>query len=87
MAPPQPKGLSIASMVLGICSIFLGWTFIAPIVGFVLGIIGLQREPAAKGMAVTGVILNGLMLLGWALLFLFGLSMLGLAASTTAVHA
>ncbi|MDN5813663.1 MAG: DUF4190 domain-containing protein [Arthrobacter sp.] len=65
---PPPRGMSIASMVLGIVSIFAGFTFVVPIVGLVLGIIGLQREPAGKGMAIAGLILNGLMLLGWLLL-------------------
>ncbi len=81
--PPQPKGLSLASMVLGICSIFLGWTFIAPIVGFILGMVGLRREPAGKGMARTGVILNALMLSGWALLLLFAIGILAGSPSTT----
>ncbi|MDQ4503423.1 DUF4190 domain-containing protein [Sinomonas sp. ASV322] len=67
---PQPKGASIASMVLGIVSIFFGWTFLAPTIGFVLGIVGLRREPAGRGMAVAGLILNGIMLVGWVLLIL-----------------
>lgn len=60
--------MSIASLVLGLVSIFAGFTFVAPIVGLVLGVIGLKREPAGKGMAIAGLILNGLMLLGWLLL-------------------
>ena len=74
---PQPKGCSVASMVLGIVSIFFGWTFIAPSIGFILGLVGLRREPAGRGMAVAGVILNGIMLLGWALLVLFVFGVFG----------
>lgn len=65
--PSQPRGASITSMVLGICSVFFGWTFLVPLIGLILGIAGLRREPAGKGFAWTGVILNGIMLLGWLL--------------------
>jgi hypothetical protein len=70
-------------MVLGICSIFLGWTFIAPIVGFILGMVGLRREPTGKAMARTGVILNALMLSGWALLLLVAIGILADSPSMT----
>ncbi|MEA5455743.1 DUF4190 domain-containing protein [Sinomonas sp. JGH33] len=74
---PQPKGCSVASMVLGLVSIFFGWTFIAPTIGFILGLVGLRREPAGRGMAVAGIVLNGIMLLGWALLVLFVFGLFG----------
>lgn len=64
------KGTSLSSMVLGLVSIFLGWTIVVPLVGLILGFLGLKRDPAGKGMAITGLILNGLMILGWALLVL-----------------
>lgn len=80
-----PKGMSVASMVLGLVSIFFGWTFLVPLVGLVLGIAGLKKEPAGKGMAVTGVILNGLMIAGWVLLvmMLLGLGIFGTAAAVS----
>lgn len=68
--PSEPKGLSVASMILGIVSVFFGWTFLVPLIGLILGIAGLRREPTGKGFAWTGVILSGLMLLGWLLIVL-----------------
>ncbi|WP_223695151.1 DUF4190 domain-containing protein [Leifsonia poae] len=61
----QPsQGLSIASLVLGIASLAFSWTFFAPIVGLVLGILAVGREPAGKTMAVWGIVLNAVMLAG-----------------------
>lgn len=62
--PAPPRGLSIASMVLGIASIFFGFTFIVPITGLILGFVGFRKEPAGHGMAIAGIILNGLVLVG-----------------------
>lgn len=64
-AVPPPRGMSIASMVIGIVSVFLGFTFFVPIVGLILGIVGLKREPHGRGMAITGIVINGLILAGW----------------------
>lgn len=77
VAVPQPKGCSVASMVLGIVSVFFGWTLLAPGIGFALGIVGFRREPAGRGLAIAGLILNGIMLLGWALLVLVVLGIFG----------
>jgi hypothetical protein len=49
----QPTAKSIASMVLGLLSIACGWTFLVPIIGLILGFVGLKREPAGRGMAIT----------------------------------
>ncbi|WP_423920418.1 DUF4190 domain-containing protein [Frigoribacterium sp. 2-23] len=83
--PAPPRGLSIASMVLGLVSVFAGFTFVVPIIGFILGIVGLRKEPAGRGMAVTGLILNGLFVLGWAILVIFvlGIGFLGIASVST----
>jgi len=67
-SPGPPRGFSIASMVLALVSIVFGFTFILPLIAFILGIVGLRREPAGRGMAVTGLILSGIFLLGWTLL-------------------
>ena len=72
-----PKGLSISSMVIGLVSLFFGFTFVLPVVGFVLGLMGLRREPAGRAMAITGVVLNGLFLLGWAALVLLWVFVMG----------
>ena len=58
-ADSRPKNLSIASLVLGIAS-FIGFGFflIPQIVGVVLGHLALKREPAGRGMAIAGLVLN-----------------------------
>lgn len=83
--PAPPRGMSIASMVLGLVSIVLGFTFLVPLVGFVLGIIGVRKEPAGRGMAITGLVLNGLFVVGWALfvILVIGVGAAGIATSGT----
>ena len=69
----EPKGLSVASMV----------------IGFVLGLVGLKKEPAGRGMAITGVVLSGLILAIWAVLIFSGIGLLGIglyAAATASGH-
>ncbi|MCY7324635.1 MAG: DUF4190 domain-containing protein [Microbacteriaceae bacterium] len=59
------RGLSIASMVLGILSLFFGFTVVVPIVGLVLGAMALRREPGGRAFALAGVWINGgILLLG-----------------------
>jgi len=55
--PPQPTGLSVASLVLGILSLlgFLVIIFI-PLAGVITGHLGYRREPAGRGMALAGLI-------------------------------
>lgn len=62
--------LGILSLVLGIVSIFAGWTFLAPIAGLVLGIMALTREPHNRTMAIWGIVLNAVLLAGSVLLAL-----------------
>ncbi|MBM7388567.1 hypothetical protein JOE37_001561 [Clavibacter michiganensis] len=62
-AVAPPKGLSLTSMILGLVSVLFFWTFLCPLVGLVFGIVGIRKEPAGRGFAVTGLILNGLLLL------------------------
>ncbi|RUR02103.1 DUF4190 domain-containing protein [Labedella endophytica] len=82
VAPP-PRGKSIASMVLGLVSVFFGFTLILPLIGFIMGLTALKSEPTGRGMAVTGIILNGLMLLGWVVLVgFFLLVVVGIGASS-----
>ncbi|GMA29310.1 DUF4190 domain-containing protein [Arenivirga flava] len=69
------RGLSIASLVVALASVLFGWTFIAPIAAFVLGIMGLRREPEGRGLAWAGIVVSALVLFGWvliALAFAFG---------------
>lgn len=78
--PPlaEPKGFSIASLVLGLVSIVAGFTFFVPVIGLVLGVLALKREPASRTMAIWGVVLNAVMLAG-AVLVTFGALVFGLA--------
>ncbi|AWG01242.1 hypothetical protein DZF92_05000 [Clavibacter michiganensis subsp. insidiosus] len=62
-AAAPPKGLSLTSMILGLVSVLFFWTFLCPLIGLVFGIIGIRKEPAGRGFAITGLILNGLLLL------------------------
>lgn len=64
------RGLSIASLVVALASVLFGWTFIAPIVAIVLGIMGLRREPEGRGLAWAGIIVGIVVLFGWLLLVL-----------------
>ena len=67
--PHSPRtGLGTASLVLGVCSLLAGWTFLAPVIGLVLGIVSRGREPLARGRAGWGVLLNLAALAVWVLL-------------------
>ncbi len=75
-------GFAIASFVIGIASILSAWTFVAPIVGLVLGILALRRNTKERTLALWGVWLNGAMLAFAAvgLVLLIGLTSFGLFA-------
>lgn len=59
--------------------------FFLPVTGLALGIAGLRKEPNGRGMAIAGIVLNGLCVAGWLLVLLtiFGLFA---AASGAAVY-
>ncbi|WP_022893539.1 DUF4190 domain-containing protein [Agromyces subbeticus] len=79
----ETRGFSISSLVLGLVSIIASYTFIVPAIGLVLGVMALKREPAARTMAIWGIVLNSVMLAGAVLATLgflvFGLAMLPFA--------
>ncbi|MGW9632295.1 DUF4190 domain-containing protein [Agromyces sp. NPDC055520] len=79
----ETRGFSIASLVLGLVSIVSSFTFFVPVIGLVLGVMALKREPASRTMAVWGIVLNAVMLAGTVLVTLgalvFGLAMLPFA--------
>ncbi|WP_427173115.1 DUF4190 domain-containing protein [Arthrobacter sp. 92] len=58
-APPEPKGLSIASLCCGI-AVYLGFgLLIMPqIAAVILGHMALQREPAGRSLAIAGLVLG-----------------------------
>ena len=74
--PPQPvaqpsNGMSIASLVLGICTWVLCPLFLA-VLGLIFGIIGLNQQPR-NGMAIAGIILSALNLVLFIGLFVIAL--------------
>lgn len=69
----EPKAFSVSSLVLGIASLAFGYTFIVPIVGLVLGILALKREPSNSVMSWWGIVLSGLSLLGGVLIAILGI--------------
>ncbi|WP_205881524.1 DUF4190 domain-containing protein [Leucobacter coleopterorum] len=56
------RGFAITSFVLGIASVVAGWTFVAPIIGFVLGMLALRRGTSERTLALWGVWINGVIL-------------------------
>ncbi len=58
--PVPPRGLSIASLVLGALGLLAGWAFLGvpSIVAVVLGHLALSREPAARRLATVGLVLG-----------------------------
>lgn len=82
---PAPRMLSLASLILGIASVFLGLTFLVPIAGIVTGVMARKREPEGRTMALWGIWLSVAMLVLGILLWVavggFILATLGLAAS------
>ncbi|MFC7581605.1 hypothetical protein ACFQ23_02325 [Schaalia naturae] len=77
-APNPSTGLGTASLVIGLVSLLAGWTFIAPIIGIVLGVRSRREEPYARSIAGWGVALNVFCMLGWLVLGLLLLAFGGL---------
>ena len=68
MYQPQQRGLGIASMIIGICSIVFTCcvpyiTFFSSIAGLILGIVSLKKGENAKGMAIAGIVTSACALL------------------------
>lgn len=79
-----PRGLSLASMIVGLASLVVGFGFliVPQIVGVILGHLGMSREnPQGRGFAITGLITNYLALLIYGGLYAF--LFLGLMAMGT----
>ena len=74
-APIAPaRTLSIVALVLGAASVLFGYTFLVPVAAIVVGILGYQREPEARTMAVWGIVLGAVMSVGWVLLGFVGIA-------------
>lgn len=61
------RGMSVTSFVLGLVSFFFGFVFVVPIIGIIVGVIGLRREPAGRGFAIAGIWINAIVVAGWAI--------------------
>ena len=93
------RRLSIAGMVIGIvcCGIILllccciTWPLMfllaASAVGLVLSIMGLRREPAGKGMAIAGIIMNATSFIVFLLLLAVFVALFVLSVNTDAPFA
>lgn len=76
------KGLSIASMVLGIVGIILSCTGVGIICGLlalIFGGIALNKKQGIKGMAIAGIVLGIITLALWVLLFVIMISFMSMA--------
>lgn len=71
-SPTSSRGFAITSFVLGIASVVAGWTFVAPIIGFVLGLMALRRGTTERSLALWGTWINGIILALATLGFLLG---------------
>ncbi|MDJ0312174.1 DUF4190 domain-containing protein [Arthrobacter sp. H35-D1] len=80
-----PRGMSLASMIIGLTSLFLlGWFIVPQIVGIVLGHMGLKKEsPQGKAFSITGLITNYLALLVWGGIYLFYIFIIVAVAGTS----
>ncbi len=67
-APNTGTGKATASLVIGLVSLFAGWTFFAPIIGLFLGLSSRNSEPYGRSVAAWGIGLNVFCLLGWLVL-------------------
>jgi len=93
----KQKGISIAGMVLGICSIVFIWVpildWILAIVGLILSIVALskiKKEPAkydGKGMAIAGLVTSIIALVILVVFVIIALLFMAAAGSTLAALA
>lgn len=77
------KGLSIASLVMGILGVLGYWTgfsFIFSILAIVFAALCMKRKQGIKGLAITGLVLGIVSLSIWVIVVVFVAGILGLAA-------
>lgn len=80
-----PRGLSLASMIIGLTSLFLlGWMIAPQIVGIVLGHLGLKKEsPQGRAFSITGLVTNYLALVVWGGIYLFYIFIIAVLAGSS----
>lgn len=64
VAATDDKAFSIASLVLGIGSILMGFQPVVAAAGLVLGIMALRRESTGRSLAVAGIVTSAISLGG-----------------------
>lgn len=87
-ATSGPRGMSLASMIIGLTSLFLvGWLIVPQLVGIVLGHVGMAKEsPQGRPFSITGLITNYLALViygGMYAFFIFFLATAGAFSEST----
>jgi dolichol kinase len=85
--PPAQKKtpiMSVLSLVFGIPSVFAAWTgigLVATVFALVFGFVGKAKEPDARGLWLTGIILGftglGIAILVWIILLVLGFGLFG----------
>ncbi|MET0303440.1 MAG: hypothetical protein ABW040_05285 [Microbacteriaceae bacterium] len=65
--PPDPKLKSMWSLGIGAASLVLGFVFLVPVIGLILGIVALRTEPEGQRLAFGGVVLSVVALITWAI--------------------
>lgn len=78
------KALGLTSLILGIAGIvglfipFINFiTLAGAVVGLILGILSRRREPGAKGLALTGIILSAIALVLGLIFIVVGVALVG----------
>jgi hypothetical protein len=63
--PHDPRRLSRWSLWVGLASLVLGFIWLVPIAGIVLGVLGRAREPLGRRLATWGIVLAAVSLVLW----------------------
>lgn len=77
VAGPHANAFAVTSFVLGLASVVSSWTFVAPVIGLVLGALALRRGTEERTLALWGVWLNIAMLALTAIAVLLFAALLG----------
>lgn len=84
--PPQPKGIAISAMVVGIVSLLLSGVVVIGIIGgvvaVVLGIVALTKAQS-RGMSITGIATGAIAVIVSVAFFLLSLAFIGGIATIT----
>lgn len=79
------KGLSIASMVLGIIGLLFlcvpPFGVICGLLALIFGAISLNKKQGIQGMATAGIVLGIITLVLWVVVFVFLIGILGMAST------